>query len=101
MGILLRRLGVFSQEDDPRWEEDYRAEMRERERADFRWRQYRAEQLYWRLKGIEDFTAYRLAAEVWGFGSEHPWVPDHWLKANLWMDVQGVQYYAGGGDGSR
>ena len=63
---LLRMLGVFDCEEDPRWKEDYDSNLREKASQDFRFRQARLENLFWRLHGIDQMVGLKIARGVWG-----------------------------------
>lgn len=67
MGRLLRRLGIFDGEEDSRWQEEHEFEKRAREDQDRRYRQYRCELLFWRLWGVDQADALKIAEGVWGF----------------------------------
>jgi hypothetical protein len=75
-----------------KWDRELRAEeadfnRREREAADRRWRQYRCENLFWRLWGIDQMDALKIAESVWSLNQQH-WVPRHWQDANLWLEFE-------------
>lgn len=62
---LMRRMGIFDQEEDPRWREEYELNQTERARSESRVRQYRIEDLISRLHGLDRSTAEHIACQVW------------------------------------